>query len=118
MTWKSGASFTGGWIDGRMSGQGKFTYKTGETLEGQWKDTAPHGKLIFTCPDGTYGSLTRSLTALIVYCAVCSVQCAVCSVQCAVCLCLCVCVCAHWRRRGRLGDGRAARQRRVQVDER
>ena len=72
MTWKSGASFVvretistslcsrdectqGGWIDGRMSGQGKFTYKTGEVLEGQWKDTAPHGKLLFTCPDGTYG---------------------------------------------------------------
>ena len=56
MCWKSGATFQGSWVDGRMCGAGKFTYRTGETLEGQWKDTAPNGQLIFTCPDGVYGA--------------------------------------------------------------
>ena len=50
--WPSGTRYVGNWVDGKVSGKGKFYYTSGETYEGYFKDHKSFGDGIYTWPNG------------------------------------------------------------------
>lgn len=44
--------YVGEWKDGKMNGQGTYTWASGEKYVGEWKDNLKHGQGIYTQPNG------------------------------------------------------------------
>jgi hypothetical protein len=41
--WPDGAKYEGMWVNGKATGEGKFTHVNGDTYKGEWCDDKAHG---------------------------------------------------------------------------
>jgi hypothetical protein len=52
LTMPDGATYEGGWLDGKQDGNGKYSAPGGARYEGEWKDGMPNGRGIMQGPSG------------------------------------------------------------------
>jgi hypothetical protein len=48
----AGGKYVGEWKDGKLDGQGTFTFFNGEKYVGGWKSDRQHGRGAYIYPDG------------------------------------------------------------------
>lgn len=53
ITYQSGASYEGNFVNNKYHGKGKYVWDDGDQYEGEWKEGERYGKGIFTQADGT-----------------------------------------------------------------